>query len=84
MDRVVACMEETILGTQGCGIPPRTQLRPGAGQPDSGDAPPVAEPQEHVIRADRPSVPGARLGRTPKGNLLGSFRIRNGPENISW
>ncbi|MFO1460889.1 MAG: aminotransferase class III-fold pyridoxal phosphate-dependent enzyme [Verrucomicrobiota bacterium] len=67
MDRVVACMEETIRELKAAGFLPERSYVLEPVNRTLGDAPPVAEPQEHVIRADRPPVPGARLGRTPKG-----------------
>ena len=67
MDRVVACMDETIRELKAAGFLPERSFVLEPVNRTLGDAPAAVEPQEHVIRADRPPVPGARLGRTPKG-----------------
>ena len=66
MDRVVACMEETVRELKAAGfLPARAHVLEPVNQTLGRSAPPV--PRERVIRADQPPVAGARLGRTPKG-----------------
>ncbi|MBN8247981.1 MAG: aminotransferase class III-fold pyridoxal phosphate-dependent enzyme, partial [Verrucomicrobia bacterium] len=77
MDRVVACMEATVLELKAAGfLPDRSYLLEtvnltlgGTETPAAVPSPPPmpTPPAERVIRADQPPVPGARLGRTPKG-----------------
>ncbi|MBL9172937.1 MAG: aminotransferase class III-fold pyridoxal phosphate-dependent enzyme, partial [Verrucomicrobiales bacterium] len=67
MDRVIACMDETIRELKAAGFLPERSYVLEPVNRTLGDAPAPVEPQEQVVRADRPPVPGARLGRTPKG-----------------
>ncbi|MEN9676181.1 MAG: beta-ketoacyl synthase, acyl transferase subunit [Verrucomicrobiota bacterium] len=66
MDRVVACMEETVRELKGVGfLPARAYVLEPVNRTLGRSE--TSAPAERVIRADQPPVPGARLGRTPKG-----------------
>ena len=65
MDRVVACMDETIRELKAAGfLPSRSHVLEPVNRTLGGVTPATTE---RIIRADEPPVPGARLGRTPKG-----------------
>ncbi|MCW5557072.1 MAG: aminotransferase class III-fold pyridoxal phosphate-dependent enzyme, partial [Verrucomicrobiae bacterium] len=81
MDRVIACIAATIRELKAAGFLPdrgymlepvnRTLGGTGGTVPPPAvlplPPPPPPASCERVIRADRPPVPGARLGRTPQG-----------------
>src|SRR5436190_4414170 len=66
IDRVLECMEATVKELKRAGfLPDRTYVIEKVNRSLNGHARKLSE---RVISAMEPPVPGARLGRTPKGD----------------